>query len=107
MAKTFSLLRVLPLGILTALAAVSGSWAKDDGSQMDSPFRLNYLGYFKDGPKIALFLTPRKESLRWELDDASGALAATGETLDYVQSDFASGDSFYRVDFSSFSPAVS
>ncbi|MEJ2081708.1 MAG: glycoside hydrolase family 9 protein [Acidobacteriota bacterium] len=103
MAKTFSLLRVLPLGILTALAAVSGSWAKDDGSQMDSPFRLNYLGYFKDGPKIALFLTPRKESLRWELDDASGAIAATGETLDYVQSDFASGDSFYRVDFSSVS----
>lgn len=103
MIRSFGFCRMLPLGILSALLAVSGTLAKDDGSQMDSAFRLNYLGYFKDGPKIVLFLTPRKASLEWKLKDASGETSAAGETRDYVRNDFASGDSFYRVDFSSFS----
>ncbi len=91
------------LGALVAVLAVSVSFARDDGSQMAAPFRLNYLGYFKDGPKIALFVGPRRGVLAWELLDSAGSSVTAGESRDFVERDFASGDSFYRIDFSRFS----
>ena len=43
--------------------AATGAWAADDGSQLASPFRVNYLGYFQHGPKIALYLSAEGGSL--------------------------------------------
>jgi len=36
-----------------------------------SPFRVNYLGYFQNGPKIALFLSAEGGSLAWSLKGAA------------------------------------
>ena len=33
--------------------------ASDDGSQLRSPFRIDYVGYLQAGPKVALFLAAR------------------------------------------------
>jgi hypothetical protein len=88
----------LLVGTLVARAAP----AADDGSQLASPFRVNYLGYFQHGPKIALHLSAEGGSLAWSLKDAAGKPVASGASRDHVRSDFASGDSFFRVDFSSF-----
>ncbi len=82
---------------------VSSAWARDDGRQMDSKFRLNYLGYFSRADKIALFLSETGGSRAWQLLDSSGKPVASGTSQDYVSRDFASGDSFFRVDFSTFS----
>jgi hypothetical protein len=87
-------------GAVLLLAA--GARAADDGSQLTSPFRINYLGYFQHGPKVAVFLAPAAESLAWALEDTGGNTVASGSSRDYVRDDFASGDSFFRVDFSSF-----
>jgi endoglucanase len=76
--------------------------AADDGSQMESPFRTNYLGYYAQGQKIALFLSEAGGSRPWALVDRSGTTVASGVTKDHVADDFASGDSFFRIDFSSF-----
>ncbi len=81
---------------------VSGTWARDDGGQMDSRFRLNYLGYFSRADKIALFLSETGGSKAWQLLDSSGKTVASGTSRDYVSHDFASGDSFFRIDFSTF-----
>ncbi len=43
--------------LLVGLTAAAGARAADDGSQLQSPFRINYLGYFQHGPKVALFLS--------------------------------------------------
>ena len=80
----------------TAAAAV------DDGSQVGSSFRINYLGYFQHGDKVALFLSSVAGSKPWELLDASGKSVASGVSRDHVANDFASGDSFFRIDFSGF-----
>jgi len=87
---------------VAVLLVAAGARAADDGSQLASPFRINYLGYFQHGPKVAVFLAPAAESLAWNLEDAAGKTVASGSSGDYVEGDFASGDSFFRVDFSSF-----
>jgi hypothetical protein len=87
--------------LLGALLAVEAR-AADDGSQLLSPFRINYLGYFQHGPKIALYLAPSGGEKAWSLKDAAGKAVATGASRDHVASDYASGDSFFRIDFSSF-----
>lgn len=89
--------------VLLSLVAPSPARAADDGSQLASPFRLNYLGYLQHGPKVALFLSPQGGSAGWALVDAGGAAVMTGTSTDHVANDFASGDSFFRIDFSSFS----
>ncbi len=89
--------------LLVASALLAGSTrAADDGSQLHSPFRVNYLGYFTHGPKVALYLAEAGDSRAWELRDRGGAAVASGVTKDRVSGDFASGDSFFRIDFSSF-----
>jgi hypothetical protein len=87
--------------VLGALVATDGR-AADDGSQLTSPFRLNYLGYFQHGPKIAVYVSADKGPLAWSLKDATGKTVASGTSRDHVAADFASGDSFLRIDFSSF-----
>ena len=79
--------------------------ASDDGSQLASPFRIDYLGYLQKGPKVAACLAPQGGSAAWALKDASGAVVTTGTSTDYVAKDFASGDSFFRIVFSSFEGA--
>jgi len=69
---------------------------------MDSKFRLNYLGYFSRADKIALFLSESGGSKAWQVLDSSGKTVASGTSQDYVSRDFASGDSFFRIDFSAF-----
>ncbi len=53
---------------------VSSAWARDDGRQIDSEFRLNYLGYFSRADKIALFLseTGGSKAARQNLPERSG-----------------------------------
>jgi hypothetical protein len=63
---------------------------------------VNYLGYFQHGPKIALYLSVGGGATAWSLKDAAGQTLATGASRDHVASDFASGDSFFRIDFTSF-----
>ncbi len=89
---------VLLAGVLLA----SGLQAADDGSQMKSPFRINYLGYFAQAHKVALYLSETGGERSWELREGTGATVASGVSQDYVRNDFASGDSFFRIDFSSF-----
>ena len=69
-------------GILLLGLMASGAWAADDGSQLQSPFRINYLGYFQHGPKVALFLSAEGGELPWSLKDAAGkAMPVTVVTL--------------------------
>jgi len=91
----------LALALLAAALAIPVR-AADDGSQLLSPFRLNYLGYFQHGPKLAVCLAPAGGEKAWKLEDAAGAAVASGVSRDFVANDFASGDSFFRIDFSSF-----
>jgi hypothetical protein len=91
----------LAAAVLVGLAGSPAS-AVDDGSQTASHFRINYLGYFRDAQKIALFLAPQPGAKAWELVDAEGRVAASGVSRDHVAADFASGDSFFRIDFSGF-----
>ncbi|HSD65385.1 MAG TPA: glycoside hydrolase family 9 protein, partial [Vicinamibacteria bacterium] len=87
---------------LVGALVATGAWAADDGSQLASPFRVDYLGYFQRGPKIALYVSADGSSLAWSLKDAAGKAVASGASRDHVSSDFASGDSFFRIDFSSY-----
>jgi hypothetical protein len=89
---------------LVALS-VATARARDDGHQMDSRFRLNYVGYFSRADKIALYLADQGGSKAWQLVDSAGRPVASGVSRDYVNADFASGDSFFRIDFSSFTGA--
>lgn len=88
-------------GAILWAGLIPGLQAADDGSQMESPFRINYLGYFAQGHKVALYLASGGGSLKWKLQDDQG-VAAAGSTRDHVSQDFASGDSFFRIDFSSY-----
>jgi hypothetical protein len=88
--------------LLVGTLAATAAWGADDGSQLASPFRVDYLGYFQHGPKVALYLTPEAGPLAWSLEDAAGKVVTSGTTRDHVANDFASGDSFSRIDFSSF-----
>lgn len=91
----------LMLSTLLSTLLVPALHAADDGSQLKSPFRINYLGYYSEGPKVALFLSDDATPRAWELRNEAGAAVASGTTDDYVKGDFASGDSFFRIDFSS------
>jgi hypothetical protein len=95
-------MRTHPTACLLVLLLAPGARADDDGSQLASPFRINYLGYFQHGPKVAVYLSAESGTLPWSLEDAAGRPVASGTSHDHVAADFASGDSFFRIDFSSF-----
>ncbi len=67
------------VALLAGALVATGAWAADDGSQLASPFRVNYLGYFQHGPKIALHLSAEGGSLAWSLKDAAGKAVASGD----------------------------
>ncbi|HEX9187520.1 MAG TPA: cellulase N-terminal Ig-like domain-containing protein, partial [Vicinamibacteria bacterium] len=94
--------RALRIAAALLLGLAAGARAADDGSQLASPFRVNYLGYFQHGPKVALYLSAEGGTKAWALKDAAGKTVATGTSRDHVASDRASGDSFFRIDFGSF-----
>lgn len=77
----------------------------DDGSQMESPFRLNYAGYLPLQDKLAVYITHQKTPLRWALNDRQGNIVATGTSSDRRVNDHASGDTFFIIDFSYFEKA--
>jgi Glycosyl hydrolase family 9/Cellulase N-terminal ig-like domain len=92
-------LRAIAGALFTGVLATSAT-AVDDGSQMSSRFRINYVGYFQHADKVALFLSPTAGSQAWTLTDDAGKTIASGISRDYVKDDRASGDSFFRIDFS-------
>ncbi len=72
----------------------------DDGQQMNSPFRLNYAGYLPLQSKVAVFISPNQQAIDWQVIQGKNKVVLQGVTEDYRADDFASGDSFYRIDFS-------
>lgn len=62
--------------------------------------RVNQVGYLPDGPKKATLVTEATEPVAWELNDAEGAVVATGETAVHGE-DLTSGTSVHTIDFSS------
>ncbi len=75
----------------------------DDGQQMNSPFRLNYAGYLPLQNKVAVFISPNQQAIDWQVIQGKNKVVLQGVTEDYRANDFASGDSFYRIDFSALS----
>ncbi len=74
----------------------------DDGSQLLNPFRINYAGYLPNQEKIAVYLSSDEGPISWELRNGEGKVVAKGETNERRVDDFASGDSFFLIDFSSY-----
>ncbi len=62
--------------------------------------KVNQVGYLPDGPKKATLVTEATEPVAWELNDAEGAVVATGETAVHGE-DVSSGASVHTIDFSS------
>ncbi len=74
----------------------------DDGSQMENRFRINYAGYLPLQEKIAVYLySGENESVEWQVLDSDNKPVLTGSSSDYRENDFASGDSFFLIDFTS------
>ncbi len=89
-------MRVLrALGLCLFGVPLSG-FGLDDGSQMSSPFRVNYAGYLTEANKTAMYLANYSGPIEWHLVGSH----CRGIENTYIQNDFSSGDSFYRIDFS-------
>ncbi|HEY7773461.1 MAG TPA: cellulase N-terminal Ig-like domain-containing protein [Marinagarivorans sp.] len=84
------------ISFASALMVANAASAVDDGSQLKDPFRVNYAGYLPQASKIALYLSDNKGPIEWSIKGTS----CKGKEDTYVADDFASGDSFYVVDFS-------
>lgn len=72
----------------------------DDGSQLKNRFRINYAGYLPLQEKIAVYLSKNQGELEWQILNNEGAIVLFGSTTEYRENDYASGDSFYLIDFS-------
>lgn len=81
---------------------LGNSTGLDDGSQLVSPFRLNYAGYLPLQDKLAVYLVNQDRPVRWALSDSGGKVVAKGTSNDRRVNDHASGDTFYIIDFSDF-----
>ncbi len=89
-------MRVLrALGLCIFGVPLSG-FGLDDGTQMSSPFRINYAGYLTEATKTAMYLGSYSGPIEWHLVGSH----CRGVENTYIQNDFSSGDSFYRIDFS-------
>jgi endoglucanase len=66
--------------------------------------RVNQVGYFPSGKKIAVAVSAEEKPLEWKLLDADGKAVATGKTVP-AGKDLSSGDPIHYVDFSSYSKA--
>ncbi len=87
-------------------SSTQGPWTTamgpDDGSQMDSAFRLNYAGYLPLQDKLVVYITDDKVSPKWTLNDKKGRVVASGVSGKRYVNDHASGDTFFIIDFSGF-----
>ncbi len=63
--------------------------------------RVNQVGYFPDGPKIAVMLSDGEAPLEWGLIDKEGTVVLIGRT-EYLGFDSSSWDYLHRIDFSEF-----
>lgn len=82
-----------------ALNADRASKGYDDGSQLKNNFRINYAGYLPLQEKVAVFISKNQGELEWQVVNNEGAIVLFGVTDNYRKDDFASGDSFYLIDF--------
>lgn len=73
----------------------------DDGTQMSSPFRINYAGYLPLQDKLAVYISDETGPLKWAVKDSNGKTALKGVSTDKRVNDHASGDTFFIIDFSS------
>lgn len=78
------------------------AYGRDDGSQMEIPFRLNYAGYLPLQDKLAVYLTEQQGPVPWTLLDQAGNVVKQGISQDRRVDDHASGDTFFIIDFSDF-----
>ncbi|SDY06479.1 endoglucanase [Amycolatopsis xylanica] len=89
---------------LDDVSLTGGAIPPGGGRTFGSPVRVNQVGYAVSGPKQASIVDATREPVRWRLLDASGAIAAEGETR--VRGDDAmSGDHVHLADFSGFRKA--
>lgn len=107
----FALLRNLLTGAVLSLTLLiaacthqshrtPAAGSTDDGSQMANPFRINYAGYLPLQNKVAVYLSDSDTPIQWQLKNHQGTEVASGTSDDYREKDLASGDSFFRIDFS-------
>ncbi len=75
---------------------------RDDGTQIENHFRINYAGYLQLQDKIAVYLSEESSPRQWELKNAQGETVFNGTSSDRRVNDFASGDTFFLIDFSEF-----
>ncbi len=68
--------------------------------------RVNQVGYLPDGPKNATLVTAATEALDWRLENAAGAVVASGRTTPRGV-DAASGQNVHTIAFSGFTIAGS
>lgn len=66
--------------------------------------RVNQVGYFPAGPKLAVVVTDEASPLEWDILDAAGKKVASGKTIP-MGKDLSSGDPIHHVDFTSFRKA--
>jgi len=84
----------------TATLPAPAAGSPDDGSQLENPFRINYAGYLPLQEKIAVYISADSTPINWELKNSEHQTLASGSSSDYREDDYASGDSFFRIDFS-------
>lgn len=65
---------------------------------------VNQIGYFPNGPKVALFNLKIDQPQKWSLLDANGKVVLSGMT-EVMGSDFNSGDYLQKIDFSAYKTA--
>ncbi len=93
-----------PTAIAFALAsaltlALIGTARADDAPA--AAIRLNQLGVEALGPKRAMLADPSTSPLTWTLNDAKGAVVASGQTVVFGD-DAASGEHVHQIDFSAY-----
>jgi len=108
--RFYNLRLLIALGALALLVACSSpttlpeppGGSPDDGSQLDNPFRINYAGYLPLQSKVAVYLSDSSDPIDWELRNSEHRVVAEGRSDNYRADDYASGDSFFRIDFSDY-----
>lgn len=63
--------------------------------------KVNQVGYLPNGPKHATVVSQSNSSLAWHLQDRTGALVASGQTVSFGN-DTSSGVDVHTIDFSSY-----
>ena len=77
--------------------------SRDDGTQVQAPFRLNYAGYLPLQEKIAVYISDETSPRKWVVKNRKGRTVAKGSSNERRENDHASGDTFFLIDFSALS----